>query len=69
MQKLKIGDKVKVLFESGNRLTGTILRELPNGHYAARFGRGDSKFCAAIYWASWDAGVHFSWKESSHVWA
>ena len=67
---IKIGDKVLVLFESGNRLRGTVARQDRSGHWFATFGRGEDAFESSIYWASWDNGVHFSWKENAlTVWA
>lgn len=61
--KLNIGDKVRVRFETGNTLTGTVTSDTIGGGYVASFGRGEDKFTSVIRFVSW--GGKASWKESA----
>jgi len=63
-ENVKVGDKVKVTFESGNRLTGTVTEVIEPGKIIlARFGRGEDRFTSVVQWTTWN-GYSFSWKEN-----
>ena len=66
-EPLSAGDKIKAHFESGNKLTGTVVRpHNKEGMYVAKFSQGSDAFYAVVKHSSWDDGKTHSWKEQAH---
>lgn len=64
---LTVGQKIKVQFESGNTLTGTV-RWIAGSKCIARFmeHRPTEMFESVVQWANW-FGKTYSWKEDAHT--